>query len=97
MDTNTLSRELAVERAMRHVQVKPGFEGMARLQIEAEVKAHQAIYPDGFDPADESMLAQVGADAVKKSPALFASAEKSGSGAANSLADRAAQLRRMRS
>jgi hypothetical protein len=97
MDTITLSRELAVERAMRHVQVKPGSEGIARLAIEAEVKAHQETYPEIFDPADESMLSQVGANAVKKSPTLFAGAEKSGSGAANSLADRAAQLRRMRS
>ena len=97
MDTNTLSRELAVERAMRHVQAKPGFEGMARLAIEAEVKTYQETYPDYFDPANEDMLSQVGGNAVKKSPAVFAGAEKSGSGAANSLADRAAQLRRMRS
>lgn len=95
----TLSRELAIERAMRGLKVKAGADDIARLAIEREVSAQYAEFPLSFDPGSTDMLKAVTEAAQTKCPALFDATESKGgsgggTGAGNEMQTRAAELKR---
>ena len=93
----TLSRDLAIERAMRGMKVKAGAEDIARLAIEREVNAQYAEFPLSFNPGCQDMLKTVTDAALTKCPALFDAPDSrggSGSGAGGDMQARAVELKR---
>jgi hypothetical protein len=91
-----LSRDLAIERAMRGLKVKAGAEDIARLAIEREVNAQYAEFPLSFNPGCQDMLKAVTDAALTKCPALFDAPDKggAGSGAGGEMQARAVELKR---
>lgn len=93
----SLTKALAVERAMNGLKVKAGVSAdFARMVVEREVSVDMDQYPETFDPACPEMLKGVTERSVSKCPAVFEAAG-AGSSAGSGLTDdqaRAAELKK---
>ena len=92
----SLTKALAVERAMNGLKLKPGVSvEFARLAVEREVSVDMEAYPTSFDPACPETLKGISERSAAKCPALFGVAG-SGSAAGSGLTEaqaRAAELK----